>query len=158
MAGDGVIGYLAAGIEIDGDETAFGRDDPIMLVGADTVDRMQAEGVTQVPRDESDASDTIVTCVRVATPCQEAWYCYGMRATIDAAGRVVIPKSLREAIGLGGGGEIEIELVDGALLVAPPTVRKRIEEHDGRATIVAEQELPPLPDQVVRDVLDAIRR
>lgn len=81
-----------------------------------------------------------------------------MRATMDSAGRVVIPKSLREAIGLGDGGEIEIQLVDGALLVAPPTVRKRIEEHDGRATIVAEQELPPLPDQVVRDVLDAIRR
>jgi len=81
-----------------------------------------------------------------------------MRATIDAAGRVVIPKSLREAIGLGDGGEIEIQLVDGALLVSPPTVRKRIEERDGRATIVAEQELPPLPDQVVRDVLDAIRR
>lgn len=77
---------------------------------------------------------------------------------MDAAGRVVIPKSLREAIGLGDGGEIEIQLVDGALLVAPPTVRKRIEERDGRATIVAEQELPPLPDQVVRDVLDAIRR
>ncbi len=77
---------------------------------------------------------------------------------MDSAGRVVIPKSLREAIGLGDGGEIEIQLVDGALLVAPPTVRKRIEEHDGRATIVAEQELPPLPDQVVRDVLDAIRR
>ena len=70
----------------------------------------------------------------------------------------MIPKSLREAIGLGDGGEIEIQLVDGALVVAPPTVRKRIEEHDGRATIVAEEELPPLPDQVVRDVLDAIRR
>ena len=70
----------------------------------------------------------------------------------------VIPKSMREAIGLGDGGEIEIQLVDGALLVAPPTVRKRIEERDGRATIVPEQDLPPLPDQVVRDVLDAIRR
>ena len=81
-----------------------------------------------------------------------------MRATIDAAGRLVIPKSLREAIGLGDGGEIEIQLVDGALLVAPPTVRKRIEERDGRATIVAEEDLPPLPDRIVRDVLDAIRR
>ena len=81
-----------------------------------------------------------------------------MRTTIDAAGRVVIPKSLREAIGLGDGGDIEIELVDGALLVAPPTVRKRIEERDGRATIVPEQDLPPLSDQVVRDLLDGIRR
>ena len=81
-----------------------------------------------------------------------------MRATMDAAGRVVIPKTLREAIGLGDGGEIEIRLVDGALLVAPPTVRKRIEQRDGRATIVPEEHLPPLPDDVVRDVLDGIRR
>jgi AbrB family looped-hinge helix DNA binding protein len=81
-----------------------------------------------------------------------------MRATIDSAGRVVIPKSLREAIGLGDGGEVEIQLADGALLVAPPTVRKRIEDRDGRATIVAEEELPPLSDHVVRDVLDSIRR
>jgi AbrB family looped-hinge helix DNA binding protein len=81
-----------------------------------------------------------------------------MRATIDAAGRVVIPKSLREAIGLGDGGEIEIQLVDGALLVAPPTVRKRVEQRDGRATIVTDESLPPLADHVVRDVLDSVRR
>jgi AbrB family looped-hinge helix DNA binding protein len=81
-----------------------------------------------------------------------------MRATIDTAGRMVIPKALREAIGLGDGGEVEIQLVDGALVVAPPTVRKRVEDRDGRATIVADEALPPLPDRVVRDVLDAVRR
>jgi AbrB family looped-hinge helix DNA binding protein len=81
-----------------------------------------------------------------------------MRATIDSAGRVVIPKSLREAIGLGDGGEVEIQLVDGAVVLAPPMVRKRIEDRDGRATIVAEQELPPLSDAIVRDVLNMIRR
>ena len=81
-----------------------------------------------------------------------------MRTTIDSAGRLVVPKSLREAIGLGDGGEVEIQLNDGALLIAPPTVRKRIEDRDGRATIVAEEELPPLPDRVVRDVLDSVRR
>ena len=81
-----------------------------------------------------------------------------MRASIDAAGRVVIPKSLRDAIGLGDGGEVEIELTDGALVVSPPTVRKRVEDRDGRAIIVAEEELQPLSDHIVRDVLDAIRR
>lgn len=65
---------------------------------------------------------------------------------------------MREAIGLGDGGEIDIQLVDGALVVAPPTVRKRIQEQDGRATIVPEHDLPPLSDQVVRDVRSAIRR
>lgn len=81
-----------------------------------------------------------------------------MRTTMDAAGRVVIPKSLREAIGLGDGGEVEIQLVDGALLVAPPMVRKRLEDRDGRATIIADESLPPLADGVVRAVLDAVRR
>jgi antitoxin component of MazEF toxin-antitoxin module len=71
---------------------------------------------------------------------------------------MVIPKSLREAIGLRDGGEIEIQLIDGALLMAPPTIRKRLEDRDGRATIVADHELPPLSDDVVRDVLDMVRR
>jgi AbrB family looped-hinge helix DNA binding protein len=81
-----------------------------------------------------------------------------MRATIDGAGRMVVPKSLREAIGLADGGEVEIELVDGALVVAPPTVRKRLEDRDGRATIVADEALPPLTDRLVRDVIEGVRR
>lgn len=81
-----------------------------------------------------------------------------MRATMDAAGRVVIPKSLREAIGLGDGGEVDIQLTDGALIVTPPTVRKRVVDRNGRATIVPDEDLPPLSDDVVRDVLDVIRR
>jgi AbrB family looped-hinge helix DNA binding protein len=81
-----------------------------------------------------------------------------MKATIDAAGRVVIPKSLREAIGLGDGGEVDIQLIDGALIVTPPTVRKRLVDRNGRATIVPDEDVTPLSDAVVRDVLDVIRR
>jgi AbrB family looped-hinge helix DNA binding protein len=81
-----------------------------------------------------------------------------MKATIDAAGRVVIPKSLREAIGLGDGGEVDIQLIDGALIVTPPTVRKRVVDRNGRATIVPDEDVTPLSDAVVRDVLDVIRR
>ena len=36
-----------------------------------------------------------------------------MRARIDKAGRLVIPRALRDRIGLAGGGEVELEL-DGA--------------------------------------------
>ena len=70
----------------------------------------------------------------------------------------MIPKSLRDAIGLGDGGDVEIELTDGALVISPPTVRKRVEQRDGRVVIVADEELPPLDDQVVRDVRDSLRR
>ena len=38
-----------------------------------------------------------------------------MRTTIDKAGRVVIPASLRERTGLTSGAEIEITLEDSAL-------------------------------------------
>lgn len=70
----------------------------------------------------------------------------------------MIPKSLRDAIGLGDGGDVEIELIDGALVVSPPTVRKRVEQRDGRVVIVADEDLPPLDDQIVRDVRDSLRR
>jgi AbrB family looped-hinge helix DNA binding protein len=81
-----------------------------------------------------------------------------VRVTIDPAGRMVIPKPLRDAIGLGDGGEVDIDLVDGALVVAPPLVRKRIVDRDGRAVIVADEPIPPLSDDVVRSVVDAVRR
>lgn len=81
-----------------------------------------------------------------------------MRVAIDGSGRVVIPKSLREAIGAADGGVVEMELVDGALVLSPPTVRKRVVERDGRAVVVADEPVPPLSDDVVRGTLDAVRR
>ncbi|MBI2777739.1 MAG: hypothetical protein HYX57_10830 [Chloroflexi bacterium] len=42
-----------------------------------------------------------------------------MKTTIDKAGRLVIPRLLRDRIGLGGGGEVELEL-DGAAIRQRP--------------------------------------
>ena len=36
------------------------------------------------------------------------WYIYGMRTTIDKAGRVVIPAAVRERAGLSAGTELEV--------------------------------------------------
>jgi AbrB family looped-hinge helix DNA binding protein len=50
-----------------------------------------------------------------------------VRTTIDAAGRVVVPKALREELGFAPGAELEVTAVDGHLAVAvrgaPPRVR-----------------------------------
>jgi len=81
-----------------------------------------------------------------------------MRTSIDAAGRLVIPKSFRDALGVGRGGEVDIEFTDGYVVVSCPEVRKRLVERDGRAIIVAEEPLPPLTDEVVDDVLRSVRR
>jgi AbrB family looped-hinge helix DNA binding protein len=50
-----------------------------------------------------------------------------MRATIDAAGRLVIPKPLRDELGFSPGTELELEAVDGRLEVAVPS-RVRVEQ------------------------------
>ena len=46
-----------------------------------------------------------------------------MRATIDADGRLVIPKPLRDQLGFAPGTELELEAVDGRLEV---TVASRV--------------------------------
>ncbi len=81
-----------------------------------------------------------------------------MRITIDRAGRLVLPKPIREALGLVDGGDVDIQLVDGHVTITPPIVAKRVEYRDGRAVIVADEPLPPLTDQIVRATLEETRR
>lgn len=76
-----------------------------------------------------------------------------MRTTIDRAGRVVIPKPLREALGLQPG---EVELVrDGAGVRIEPVLATGLEERDGRLVIPSEQ---PLDDETVRSLRLADQR
>jgi AbrB family looped-hinge helix DNA binding protein len=49
-----------------------------------------------------------------------------MRTTIDAAGRLVVPKPLREELGFSAGTEVEVTAVDGHLEVVVPS-RIRVE-------------------------------
>lgn len=58
-----------------------------------------------------------------------------MRTTIDKAGRLVIPKPLRERLGLRP-GEVEVTAEGTALRVEPVTAES-VEEHGGRLVIPA---------------------
>ncbi len=49
-----------------------------------------------------------------------------MRTTIDAAGRLVVPKRLRDELGFAAGTELELDAVDARLEVAVPS-RVRVE-------------------------------
>lgn len=81
-----------------------------------------------------------------------------MRSTIDSAGRVVIPKVLRERLSIGANQAIEIRECDGRIEIEVVATPMRLEGRPGRVVAVPEQDLPPLTDEVVRATLERTRR
>ena len=81
-----------------------------------------------------------------------------MRTTIDSAGRVVIPKAVRDEAGLDAGTEVEIAFRDGRIEIEPATVPMRLVKRPHGAIIEAEAEMPVLTTEDVRDVLERVRR
>jgi AbrB family looped-hinge helix DNA binding protein len=77
-----------------------------------------------------------------------------MRTTIDKAGRLVIPKELRERIGLSA-GEVDVR-VEGATLRIEPVASDRLIERDGRLTVPASG--IPLDDDQVQSLRDVDQR
>jgi len=81
-----------------------------------------------------------------------------MRTTIDAAGRIVVPKSIREELGLTGGQVIEIELRDAMIEVSVPPVEMHLEERSGVLVAVPDGPAPVLTQAAVRATLERLRR
>jgi AbrB family looped-hinge helix DNA binding protein len=77
-----------------------------------------------------------------------------MRTTIDKAGRLVIPRALRDRIGLVGGGEVELEL-DGSAVRVEPVSGRDLKEVAGMLVIPATG--TPLTGDLVRELIDADR-
>lgn len=63
------------------------------------------------------------------------WYRVGVKVTIDKAGRLVIPKELRDRVGLRQ-GEVDI-VVDGAGLRIEMEASAHLEERDGYLLVPA---------------------
>ena len=81
-----------------------------------------------------------------------------MRTTIDAAGRVVIPKELRSRLALVGGQEIEIREREGRIELEPAGASMSLRNSGGGPVAVPAEELPPLTDEIVRETLERARR
>lgn len=77
-----------------------------------------------------------------------------MRTTIDRAGRLVIPRSLRNRIGLAGGGPVELEL-DGAAIRIEPVAGNELREDGGLLVIPATG--TRIDSVLVRELIDADR-
>lgn len=67
-------------------------------------------------------------------------------------------KELREALGLAGGEAVEIRERDGRIEIEPLATPMALERRAGGAVAVAETELPPLTDEIVRTTLERTRR
>jgi AbrB family looped-hinge helix DNA binding protein len=81
-----------------------------------------------------------------------------MRVAIDGVGRIVIPKPMREELGIDGPTELELTQADGKLELTVPYMKAHLEDRHGHTVIVPDQPVPPLTTEMVREVLERVRK
>lgn len=78
-----------------------------------------------------------------------------MEVTVDSGGRIVVPKALRDAMGLSAGSRLDISRYGSGLHLMPTGRTARLVEEDG-ATVVTGETV--IDDVDVFALIDAGRR
>lgn len=86
------------------------------------------------------------------------WHIIWMKAAMDAAGRVVIPKALRQVLGFEPGQVLEARVTDGRLELEVAATPMQLRKRGKGVVAVPEAALPPLTGEQVRETLERIRR
>jgi AbrB family looped-hinge helix DNA binding protein len=81
-----------------------------------------------------------------------------MRAVIDRAGRIIVPKALRQALGLRPGQPLEIRARDGRLEIEIASTAMQLQKRGKGVVAVPQAQLPPLTAEQIRDTLERLRR
>ena len=84
------------------------------------------------------------------------WYANPMEAVIDSGGRVVLPKQLRDALGLTPGAKVDISAYGGGLQITPGGRTARI-ERDTKGRLVARADTE-VTDEMMFALIDSGRR
>lgn len=84
------------------------------------------------------------------------WYSDPMEATIDSGGRILLPKSLRDALGLTPGSTVDISAYGSGVQVTPGGRTARL-ERDAEGRLVATSD-SVVTDEDMFAVIDAGRR
>jgi AbrB family looped-hinge helix DNA binding protein len=81
-----------------------------------------------------------------------------MKTAIDRAGRIIVPKVLRDELGLVPGRELDICARDGALVVEPLPTAVSLVRRGGVLVAKPKEPLPTLTQEEVRAALEGARR
>ncbi|TAK68025.1 MAG: antitoxin [Betaproteobacteria bacterium] len=81
-----------------------------------------------------------------------------MKATLDAAGRIVVPKALRQTLGLKPGQALDIRAGDGRLEIEIAATPVQLKKRGKGVVAVPDTKLPALSAEQVRDTLERVRR
>src|SRR2546428_13765060 len=81
-----------------------------------------------------------------------------MKVVIDRAGRIVVPKPLRQALGLRPGQPLEIRAGDGRLEIEIASTPMKLKKRGKGLVAVPEAKLPPPTAEQGRDTPERVRR
>lgn len=80
-----------------------------------------------------------------------------MKTTMDGAGRIVIPKRLRDAAGLQPGMPLDVRCRDGEIVIEPAEVPMHLEQRGRFLVAVADGPMPVLTAEMVAETLRQLR-
>ncbi len=81
-----------------------------------------------------------------------------MNTTIDAAGRIVIPKEVRRQAGLAPGMTVEVCCRDGRVEIEPAPLKVKLVQRGHLLVAVAEEPVEPLTTEIVERTREELRR
>lgn len=79
------------------------------------------------------------------------------RVSIDAAGRLIVPKAVRQEAGIEPGMELEIRFREGRVEIEPVPREVRIERRGKVLVAVPDEPSEPLTEATVRKTLEELR-
>jgi AbrB family looped-hinge helix DNA binding protein len=83
---------------------------------------------------------------------------YAMKVAMDSAGRIVVPKALRQALDLKPGQPLEIRAGDGRLEIEVAPTPLKLQKRGKSVVAVPSAPLPTLTADEVRATLERVRR
>jgi AbrB family looped-hinge helix DNA binding protein len=91
----------------------------------------------------------------LANPMGSGWYDNPMEGVVDQAGRIVLPKPIRDALGLLPGTKVDISPYGAGVQVVPAGRTARLVEEDGVLVSAGDT---PVDDDILFGLIDAGRK